>query len=722
MLILILSENLKIQFISPGAVLPFGPFPADLNQPIELANGLMEVDPQLPLDCRAVLQGEIRVHRDIGNQPQGRYRRRVMLRKVADGQANELVVVYEASQSAVWQELAQLRQQLDDVLDAVQDPIAYYDRHDCLVHYNKAYANFHNRDATALTAGTTFEGLLRHDLETGLFGIPITQHDDWLRDRLAQRQDQMFEEIVQLCDGRWLRVTQRMTAGGAFVHMLVDITDIKNAQSDLKQVISGSRAAVWSVNLDTGNSNVNDYWAELLGLDQHETASMGFEGWRALVHPDDVAMAESGFVRCASGSNAPFETEYRMRHTLGHWVWVLGRGGVSGWHADGRPFRISGVLMDISQQKRLEEELALRATAVSETKDGITITDKTNNIIYTNSTHAAMFGNDDQTTLIGQPWKSLYAPQEAAKLVSEAFPALRKHGYWKGYANALRKDGTTFEQELSLTSMPGEKIVCVSRDVTEANSVARERLRIRDQFEKAQRREIVNLLAAGLTHDLMNLIATISYSSDPAFVEAGVQLPDAIKSIHTASKQAIALLAPIRNLGIGNNVIQRIDLNLLLREVASVLQLGASPWLQVLIDLPDEPTVATVNPIKLMQVLLNIGFNGRDALSQGEQRLTLALSCNDTIPEECGLEVGHIPQAPYALCKISDTGSGIAPDVRARLWEPHFTTKGNMGTGLGLPVVAEIVKAAGGGVALRTTLGEGSTFYIAWPLCSTAAA
>lgn len=68
------------------------------------------------------------------------------------------------------------------------------------------------------------------------------------------------------------------------------------------------------------------------------------------------------------------------------------------------------------------------------------------------------------------------------------------------------------------------------------------------------------------------------------------------------------------------------------------------------------------------------------------------------------------------LFGISDTGTGIMPEVRDRLWEPYFTTKGNMGTGLGLPVIAEIVRETGGAIALETTPGVGTSFYVAWPV------
>ena len=716
MLTLILSKDLKLRFISPDATASFRPHPAHLDLPLEATEGLMAVDPGLSLDCRSVLRGGPAVAREINPSGGDGYLRRIMLRAAGDGQVEELIVNYEPSMSAQRLELTEVRQHLADALGLVQDPFGYYDKYDCLVHFNQAYARLHCSSEGEIIAGMRFEEILRRDLRNGLIDIPVAQHEQWLRTRLAQRERQTFEEEMRISDGRWFRVTERSSAGGSRVHVLVDITSLKTAQVALQQVISGAQAATWTVNLETGESDVNDRWIEMLGLDRQAVTSLGFEGWRKLVHPDDVAEAEAGFLQCAEGSTTSFEVEYRLRHRLGHWVWVMGRGGVSDWYPDGRPRKISGVLLDISRQKLLETELAMRAAAITATEEGITITDEAGTILYTNPAHAAMFGHDGPESLIGQPWHSLYAAQVAARLAAEAFPTLRDQGHWIGQAEALRRDGGTFEQELSLTEMPDGKIICVNRDVSIRNAIVRERLQIRDRIELAQRQEIINLLAAGLTHDLTNLIALIAHYSDPVLEEAGFERHHILKTIHAAARQAASLLEPLGFLDTKKREVEQIDLANLLNEATGILKLGASHNLKIKVDFPDEPIITTVDPLKLMQVLLNLGLNGRDALGDGEQEIALSLSLSDAIPQTADLEVGAIPDKPFALFSISDTGSGIMPEVRDRLWEPYFTTKGNMGTGLGLPVIAEIVRETGGAIALETTPGVGTSFYVAWPI------
>ncbi len=720
MLTLILSKDLKLRFISPDATASFRPHPAHLGQPIEAAGALMTVDPGLSLECRAALRGRPATVREIKLSGGGGYMRRIMLRAASDGQAEELVINYEAPVSAQEMELKQVRKQLADALEAVQNPFAYYDKYGCLVHYNQAYAQLHSSSEGEIIAGMRFEEVIRRDLRSGLIAVPAAQHEQWLRNRLAQWERQMFTDEVRLSDGRWFRVSERSVTGGARIHMLVDITDLKIAQLSLEQVIYGAQAATWNLDLETGEGEVNDRWAEMLGFDKESVTPIGFEGWRKLVHPEDCAEAEACFLQCLEGSATTFEVEYRLRHQLGHWVWVMGRGGVSSRHADGRPHRISGVMLDISRQKQLEAQLAMQAAAITATEEGVAITDAAGTILYANPAHATMFGHEEPASLVGQPWHTLYSSKVAAKLAGEALPALRDQGHWRGRAEALRVDGKTFEQELSLTEIPGGKIVCVNRDVTARSAIERERVQIRDRIELAQRQEIVNLLAAGLTHDLTNLIAIISYFSDSCHEGAEGRCSHALKNIHATAQQAFALLEPIQSLGTAKREAEETDLTALLDEAAGILNLGAGHDLNIKVARPDGPIIAKVDPLKVMQVLLNLGLNGRDALGNGEQQIVLSLSCRDTLPPSADIELGELPDEPYALFRVSDTGTGINPEVRARLWEPHFTTKGNMGTGLGLPVIAEIVREVGGAIALETEPNVGSTFYVAWPLTSLA--
>jgi CheY-like chemotaxis protein len=115
-----------------------------------------------------------------------------------------------------------------------------------------------------------------------------------------------------------------------------------------------------------------------------------------------------------------------------------------------------------------------------------------------------------------------------------------------------------------------------------------------------------------------------------------------------------------------------------------------------------------VDPDQLVQVLLNLVVNARDAMPHGGD---LSVESRNAAPAEAGLAGG----ADAVLLAVHDTGSGMDDETRARIFEPYFTTKGDRGTGLGLSTVYGIVQQSGGEVRVESRKGEGSVFRVYFP-------
>ncbi|EDM72546.1 multisensor hybrid histidine kinase [Roseobacter sp. AzwK-3b] len=628
-----------------------------------------------------------------------------------------MVVSYEPGELEPFIELNSVRQRLNHAVEAISDPVAYFDCEDRLTLCNRPYSQLHMGPEGPVELGMTFEAILRRDLANGVLNIPPEAQEGWLAERLSSRQKASFELELRLKDGRWFRITERGTEDGGRVHILTDITQLKHAQTYVQNVITGSQVGTWSLDLESSVGTINTYWADMLGYDRDALMPINYEGWRELVHPDDLPSVETEFQACLAGKAKNWEVEYRLRHLSGRWVWVLGRGGVSEWNADGSPRQIAGVHLDITRRKALEDDLHLRNSAINSTQDGITVTDEAGTILDTNLAHARMLGYDSPTDLIGKPWYILYSADAAASLAAEAFPALRASGSWQGEALALRADGTRFEQELSLAKMPDGKIVCINADVSQRNALERSRLELRDRVQRAQRQEIANLLSAGLTHDLFNLTTIILHMSDPLYLRTkSIQLQDTFADIHRAAREAIGLLTPVRDFGQRQTQIEDTDLCVLLKNAAELLKLGAPPDLVVNTRLPQASICAEVDPMQIMQILLNLGLNARDALEGDTKEIELSVCVADKMPDDAVIEIGQSPDCQFALFTVRDTGTGMSEAVRQHLWIQGFTTKGHRGTGLGLAVVAELVKAVGGCISLSTVIDKGSEFFVAWPL------
>lgn len=148
-----------------------------------------------------------------------------------------------------------------------------------------------------------------------------------------------------------------------------DITERKHAEmllaterQRLASILEGTNVGTWEWNVQTGETVFNERWAEIIGYTLAELAPTSIETWMRFAHPDDLS-ASSALLQKHFNHELPYyECEARMRHKNGEWVWVLDRGKVATWTADGKPLIISGTHQDITDRKLAEEEIRHLAT------------------------------------------------------------------------------------------------------------------------------------------------------------------------------------------------------------------------------------------------------------------------------------------------------------------------------------------------------------------------
>lgn len=386
--------------------------------------------------------------------------------------------------------------------------------------------------------------------------------------------------------------------------------------------------------------------------------------------------------------------------------------------AAGYPSGYMAVQADITQLKTAERRaLEERATAMDSSRDGIAVTDAAGRFVYVNPSQRALFALSAEDDIRARAWPDLYAPDTAAWLRRHALPSLDDAGDWRGEVIGHRHDGAPIEQELSLARNPDGGMVWIAHDITERRRAAAESSRMREQLHLAQRREVIGQLAAGLAHDFNNLLAVIAGSS---MMIEGRTLPgdptqaDAARITGAAARGA-ALVARLRDLGGRARHLEASDLRAPLRESAQLLGAGLPHGIRLRVDLPDAPQIAWADPTDILQVVLNLAINSRDALGEGENEITLALSHAETLPETPDL--GRVRRGrPYLAIVVADTGPGIDAATRARVFEPYFTTKGAQGTGLGLAIVAGIVRDNDAALVLDSAPGAGTRTTIYWPV------
>ncbi|MBE9228805.1 PAS domain S-box protein [Phormidium sp. LEGE 05292] len=158
--------------------------------------------------------------------------------------------------------------------------------------------------------------------------------------------------------------------------------------------------------------------------------------------------------------------------------------------SEGEPIGLVGVCRDITESKEIEEKMRRQIVAVEAASDGIAIVNAAGKYTYINESHVNIFGYESAEELIGKSWHELYNSEEIARIEREVISIVLQQGKWQGEAIAKKRDGTSFNEELSLTLTPDGGLICVCRDITERKRIE-ESLRLRDRAIAASNNGII---------------------------------------------------------------------------------------------------------------------------------------------------------------------------------------------------------------------------------------
>ena len=246
------------------------------------------------------------------------------------------------------------------------------------------------------------------------------------------------------------------------------------------------------------------------------------------------------------------------------------------------------------------------------------------------------------------------------------------------------------------------RMIGTGLDVTDRLETERERVELERRLQEAKRMESIGRLAGGVAHDFNNLLTVIfSYTSHLAsHVNGDDALGEAVKEIRQAAEDGAALTRQLLTFSRRDAVTPRaLDLNDAIRSRAAVLRRALGDEVVLVVEPADEECVVELDRGQLEQILMNLTLNARDALDGG-----------GTVSIATGRRNGRV------WLRVSDDGVGMPPEVRARAFEPFYTTKPHgQGTGLGLASVHGIVTRAGGDIDIRPRPGGGTIVSIELP-------
>jgi signal transduction histidine kinase len=219
-------------------------------------------------------------------------------------------------------------------------------------------------------------------------------------------------------------------------------------------------------------------------------------------------------------------------------------------------------------------------------------------------------------------------------------------------------------------------------------------------------------MTGGITHDFRNILAVIDAGVSVA--ERHANEPDQVRlclaGVHEGVKRGLNLTS--RLLGFAkeqDRALQPRDLNELLQQLRVFLQYGAGPDVRIVFDLAPALPSCVLDAAEFNAAVLNLVVNARDAMPGGGA-ITIKTSVEAEPPNAAG------SSRTLVHLRVSDTGQGMSPAVLRKVFDRYFTTKGEAGTGLGVPQVCAFVQRVGGRINLKSAVGVGTTFDLAFPI------
>ena len=364
---------------------------------------------------------------------------------------------------------------------------------------------------------------------------------------------------------------------------------------------------------------------------------------------------------------------------------------------------------------RSEKKRRLFQIAVEQAAELVLITNNAGTIEYVNPALEKITGYAS-SELIGRNPRILKSGLQKPVFYQELWNTISNGHPWQGCFINRRKCGTHYSEEAVIVPVTdGTGSICnyvgIKRDVTQENHLQR-------QLIQSQKMEAIGTLAGGIAHDFNNILSAILGYAELAVYEipeggpgrhdvaevikAGNRAKDLVKQILTFSRKT-------------EQDFKSIDIAPLLKEALKFLRASLPSTIDIRTRISADNARVLCTPTMIQQILMNLCTNAAQAMKDSGGILDVSLTKTEIeaakIKQHPGLRPG-----PHLRLTVGDTGTGIKPDILARIFDPYFTTKEKgEGTGLGLSVVHGIIQALKGSVQVDSCPGSGAIFHVFLP-------
>ncbi len=409
------------------------------------------------------------------------------------------------------------------------------------------------------------------------------------------------------------------------------------------------------------------------------------------------------------------------------------------------------IVRDISEKVSYDRVLKIIKLAVEAASDGIAITDEDNNVLFMNRSFLKIHGYDPYTRerYIGTDWRNFYNEKGQELINSIVLPTTILKGAWSGSLTVMRKDGTLFYGDASLTRLPDGLTIGVMRDISERYAADKEKEELKEQLFHSQKMEAISRITGRLVTDFQGALDSIvaameTWRSDRQTEQSQKEM---IENIRGECKKAQELVDELQAFFISKgSKASSLNIAECLQEMEEELVELCPPHISIAIDLKSGDARVLFNAEQLQQIIRNLCLNSIEAIDAQPGRIVVSIRPMDR--NLLGLRRQMISQTEadrnsstsvrtkvvsgtkgflmsgylsnkrnYIELVVSDTGPGISSEILPNIFDPFFTTKAlSKGTGLGLSTVQGYVAGSSGAIIVETLHGQGTGVHIYIPI------
>jgi PAS domain S-box-containing protein len=513
-----------------------------------------------------------------------------------------------------------------------------------------------------------------------------------------------------------------------FQAIYLDITKNKQMEDALREseeqhrmLIEAAPDVVYTISGEDGLiTSLNPAFESITGWSRDEWIG---KSYIEIVHPDDRSVAIEMFEKCCRGE-MPLAYELRILSKSGEYL--IGEFTSTPHLKGGKVIGELGIGRDITKHKRAENELRKFKTVSDKANYGITLVDLEGNVIYVNTTFAGMHGYTPDE-IIGKHITIFHTKQQMVA-VNRLIEQLNREGsYIAEEVWHKRCDNTEFPTLMNGTLMKDENGIPLFMAGTAIDITEQKRLEF--QMQQRQKMETLGTLVAGVAHEINNPINTIMNNApllqgvwkdllplveerakkEPSSIYGGLKidfllenLDKLISDIDIAANRVAAIVKRLKDFSRKTGPLEKkqVDINI---AVENAIRLAGSTVKKSGITLalgltPNLPSI-NANLQNLEQITLNLLVNAVQAIENDHGEIRIA-----TI---------HDKKQGTVVLSVQDNGKGIPPAISDKIFDPFFTEWQSIGgTGLGLPITQNLVKANDGEISFKSRPGKGTSFFV----------